>query len=63
MELIQPEDIPKEHWVKLKGEAAQSSLVEDVLESVAEVLEGMGIEVDSDWVGDEYILTFTKKGE
>ena len=50
-------------WVKIKGEAAQSSLVEDVLESVAEALEGMGIEVDSDWVGDEYILTFTKKGE
>ena len=51
------------HWVKLRGEAAQSSMVEDVLESVAEALEGMGIEVDSDWVGDEYILTFTKKGE
>lgn len=51
------------HWVKLRGEAAQSALVEDVLESVAEALEGMGIEVDSDWTDDEYILTFTKKGE
>jgi hypothetical protein len=56
-------EVKSEHWVKLKGEAAQSSLVEDVLESVAEVLDDMGIEVDSDWVGDEHILKFTKKGE
>jgi hypothetical protein len=51
------------HWVKIKGEAAQSSLVEDVLESVAEALDGMGIEVDSDWAGDEYILKFTRREE
>jgi hypothetical protein len=52
-----------EHWVKLKGEAANSALVEDVLESVAEVLYEMGIEVDSDWAGDEYILKFTRREE
>jgi hypothetical protein len=50
-----------EHWVKLKGDAANSALVWEIVESITEVLENMGIDVEENWNEGECLLTFTKK--
>lgn len=50
------------HWVKLKGDAANNALVWEIVESIIEVLEDMGIDVEWNWADDECQLTFTKKG-
>ena len=49
------------HWVKLKGDAANSALVWEIVESITEVLEDMGIDVEENWEGEECKLTFTKR--
>jgi hypothetical protein len=51
------------HWVKLKGEAANSALVWEIVESITEVLEDMGIDVEENWADGECLLTFTKQGD
>ena len=51
-----------EHWVKLKGDAANSALVWEIVESITEVLEDMGIDVEENWIGEECKLILTKKG-
>lgn len=50
-----------DHWVKLFGEAAESAMVREVVESIAEVLEDMGIEVEWEETEDECKLTFAHK--
>ena len=49
------------HWVKLKGDAANSALVWEIVESITEVMENMGIDVEENWEDDECQLTFTKR--
>lgn len=40
--------VAEKHWVKLEGEEAESCLVRDALEDVAQVLYAMGIEIDEE---------------
>lgn len=49
------------HWVKLKGDASNNSLVWDIVESITEVLEDMGIDVEEQWEAGECKLVFTKR--
>lgn len=51
------------HWVKLRGEAANSALVWEIVESITEVLENLGVDVEENWIGEECKLILTKKGE
>lgn len=49
------------HWVLLNSDAANSALVWDVVESITQVLEVMGIDVEEEWNEEDGVckLVFT----